>query len=250
MTDSEEMTLGLIIPARYQSTRLPGKPLLDLCGKSMLQRTWENCVSAHFEEDVYVATDDERIASAVVDFGGRVIMTSPDCLTGTDRIAEANSRLMYDIVVNVQGDEPIISPHDIESIKAASRKTPGQVICGMAKIVIESEFWSSSIPKVVFSQTGRLLYMSRAPIPGNKTSEWESGFKQVCVYAFPRSALEFFLDNSSKSRFEMLEDIEILRLVEANWDVRMVELSGSNLAVDTPDDVKSVCNRILTSERL
>ena len=107
--------VGIIIPARFQSSRLPGKPLIDILGKTMIQRTWEQCAKAFNQDHIYVATDDRRVADAVLGFGGKVVLTPESCPTGTDRVAEANASLGFDLVLNVQGDEPIIRPEDIQS---------------------------------------------------------------------------------------------------------------------------------------
>lgn len=233
-------SIGIIIPARYESTRLPGKPLIDLHGKSMIQRTWERCTSALSPEMVYVATDNEEISTHVKAFGGNVIMTSDSCLTGTDRLAEANSVLQFDLVINVQGDEPIIDPKDIQTVIQYAQKNDGLIVNAIAPIHSESEFRSTTIPKVVKTLNGDLLYMSRSPIPGNKSNEFNFGYKQICIYAFPKSALQIFLSNSNKTPFEEVEDIEILRFLELGLPVKLVEVSGNSMAVDIESDVHNV----------
>lgn len=140
------------------------KPLVDICGKPMIQHVWERCCLAVGQEKVYVATDDVRIQSAVEAFGGQVVMTSSECLTGTDRLAEANLQLNCDFIVNVQGDEPLINPDDINMVIKAFLKS-GNVTNAMCAITSEQEFRSFTVPKVTFSQSGKLLYMSRAGIP-------------------------------------------------------------------------------------
>ena len=232
--------VGIIIPARYESTRLPGKPLLDLCGKTMIQRTWEQCVKALPSSQVYIATDDTRIAEHVASFGGEWIMTSSACLTGTDRIAEANLTLDLDLVINVQGDEPIVDPKEIIEVIDFAQENPGCVINAVAEITKPEEYSSTSIPKVVMTEDDDLLYMSRSPIPGSKEATFHSAFKQICIYGFPRDALEMFASCTAKSRFELQEDIEILRFLEKGTAVKLVRVTGQSMAVDTEADVQRV----------
>ena len=238
------MNYGVIIPARMDSTRLPGKPLINLLGKSMIQRTWERCCEAVGVDKVYVATESSAIASHVKDLGGQVVITSSNCLTGTDRLAEANKKLDLDLVINVQGDEPIINPLDILKVINHSQDNPGIIINGMAKIKNVDEFFSRSIPKVVFSKSKRLLYMSRSPLPGSKSEEFYMGYKQICIYAFSKHHLQIFSSYKEKTVFEELEDIEILRFLENDTLVNMVELSGDSLAVDVLEDIPIVKMRI------
>jgi 3-deoxy-manno-octulosonate cytidylyltransferase (CMP-KDO synthetase) len=162
------MNYYVIIPARFASSRLPGKPLVDIGGKSMIQRTYEQCLKAAPAEKIYVATDDERIAAHCRDRGINVVMTSPDCLTGTDRVAEAAKVLEADYYINVQGDEPVIPPDDIRAVIRAAEKGTDEIIAGYTEILDEKDYFSPAIPKMVLSEAGYLMYMSRAPIPGNK----------------------------------------------------------------------------------
>jgi len=237
--------IGIIIPARYESTRFPGKPMVDILGKTMIQRTWSNCCSAIHKDQVYVATDNETIASHIKNIGGNVILTSSDNLTGTDRVAEANQTLGFDIVINVQGDEPIIDPSDIKKVIESALENPNLIINGYARISDDQEYYSRTVPKVVFSTEGVCLYMSRSPIPGSKTQGFGGAFKQICVYAFPKEALQFFSEFNSKTPLEEVEDIEILRLVESDLKVKMVELSGSNLAIDVPEDLDKLLLKMM-----
>jgi 3-deoxy-manno-octulosonate cytidylyltransferase (CMP-KDO synthetase) len=234
----------IIIPARYQSSRLPGKPLADIVGKSMIQRTYEKCIDVLPDQDVYVATDDTTIQEHCQELGMNVVMTSSNCLTGTDRIAQAAEAIDCDVVINVQGDEPIINPEDIQQVIDAVMDYPGEIINGMATIDSEQEFRNPSIPKVVTRSDGRLLYMSRNAIPTTKTLNFESAWRQICIYAFPIECLARFTSQTEKTVIEKIEDIEILRFLEMGYDVRMVQLSGSSYAVDTPDDLEKVRNII------
>lgn len=139
----------LIIPARYQSTRFPGKPLVDLAGKSMIQRVWEICIQVVPSQQVFVATDDDRIKTHCLDLGIQTLMTRSDCLTGTDRVYDASLQVDAEVYINVQGDEPLIDPHDINAVLESSRFYSDRVINAMCPITEESECLSPTIPKVV-----------------------------------------------------------------------------------------------------
>lgn len=234
------MNYCVIIPARYQSSRLPGKPLIDLCGIPMVVRTYQQCIKACSSEKVYVATDDNRIREVCESNNIQVIMTSSNCLTGTDRIAECAKYIDADVFINVQGDEPLFNPKDLKLLISYVEKYPGEVLNGYCEISDENLFRSGSIPKVVFRPDGRLLFMSRSPIPSNKEQGFEKAWRQVCAYAFPREALKDFSSIAKKTSLESIEDIEILRFLELGWEVRMVQLSNESIAVDTPDDIQRV----------
>lgn len=239
------MNYCVIIPARFQSSRLPGKPLVDLYGTPMIVRTYKQCIKACSPEKVYVATDDERIYDVCKLNGIQVIMTSRNCLTGTDRVAECVEHIDADVFINVQGDEPLFNPKDLELIISNVEKYPGEILNGYCEIDNEELFRSGSIPKVVFRPDGRLLFMSRAPIPSNKILGFDKAWRQVCAYAFPREALRSFASVSEKTTLEGIEDVEILRFLELGWEVRMLELSSDSIAVDNPEDVQRVETAIL-----
>lgn len=243
------MDIGIIIPARLKSTRLPGKPLIELCGKSMIQRTWECSIKALPKEKVWIATDDKNIADHVITFGGQVVMTSSSCLTGTDRVAEANGTLKLDIVINVQGDEPIIPHADICEIINVAKKNPKRILNAYANIYDSEEYFSKTIPKLVTNLNNDLLYMSRAPIPGSKSGGFKTAKKQICIYAFPKSELESFKEWGSKSAMEEIEDIEILRFLENGKNIKMVKVSGESIAVDTEADADKVRKIIFHQEQ-
>ena len=244
--ETQEIKPVIIIPARYESSRLPGKALRDIEGTSMLQRTFEKCIEALSKQDVYIATDNLKIKKHCENFGANVLMTSTSCLTGTDRIAEASKYIKCDVVINVQGDEPIINPADIIKVIDAAREYPGEIINGKAIIETVDEFVNPSIPKVVTRPDGKLLYMSRAAIPTTKKLKFETAWKQICIYAFPVDSLKTFAQQDNKTSLEQIEDIEILRFVEMGYDVRMIKLSGSSFAIDTPEDLKKIRKYIRT----
>ena len=167
-------------------------------------------------------------------------MTSDKCLTGTDRIAEASKHIKCDVVINVQGDEPIINPVDIKEVVNATIEHPGEIINGMATITTEDEFLNPSIPKVITRPDGKLLFMSRGAIPTTKTLNFETAWKQICIYAFPVDSLKMFANQKNKTPLEKIEDIEILRFLEMGYDVRMIKLSGTSFAIDTKEDLKKI----------
>ena len=230
----------VVIPARFKSTRFPGKPLIDLAGKTMIQRVYEQCTKVIPSELIYVATEDKRIQDHCHDLGIQCLLTSEDCLTGTDRVAEVAASIDADYYVNLQGDEPLFDPGDIASIIEAIEKKSGPIYNGYCSILSEQEHKSTSVPKVVFRNDGRLLYMSRAAIPGNKANSFHFAYRQVCIYAFPKSALKAFANQKEKTRFEKEEDIEILRFLEMGYEVEMIEMSSKSIPIDKPEDVDSV----------
>lgn len=234
----------VVIPARYMSSRLPGKPLIDLMGKSMILRTYEKCVEVVPVNKVVVATDDLRIFNHCKDHNINVIMTSEHCLTGTDRVAEVSKMIDAEYYINVQGDEPLFNSYDILKVVQSLKDNRGKIINGYCAIRSESEFFCKSVPKVVFRPDGRLLYMSRNPIPGNKEGVFSTGNRQVCVYAFPKQALGNFSNQKNKTFLENQEDIEILRFLELGYEVFMIKLSEDSIAVDNPIDVEKVLKRL------
>jgi 3-deoxy-manno-octulosonate cytidylyltransferase (CMP-KDO synthetase) len=237
MQSPETEQFAVIIPARYQSSRLPGKPLVPLCGVPMIVRTWRQCVKVVPERLVFVATDDERIRATCAAHGIHVLMTSSACLTGTDRVAEAALLIDAKVYINVQGDEPVFNPADLTHIIESSLANPREVLNGVCAIADEAQYRSRSVPKVVMRPDGQLLYMSRGPIPANKSDQFVSAWRQICAYAFPKEALAAFTASPGKTPLEQLEDIEILRFIELGWKVRMITMSDESVAVDSPDDV-------------
>ncbi len=240
MTLNSGMEYIIVIPARYSSSRLPGKPLVNLSGVPMIIRTYRQCLKAVPADKIYVATDDERIQSLCSRHDIQVLMTSSACLTGTDRVAETAGQVDVDIYINVQGDEPVFNPDDLTRLIKSAAKHPDQVINGYCAIRDDELFRSGTIPKVVMRPDGRLLYMSRAPIPTNKNQEFVKSWRQVCAYAYPKAAIQAFAAYTNKSLLEEIEDIEILRFLELGFEVRMIEMSDESIAVDTPEDILRV----------
>ncbi|HEY4199913.1 MAG TPA: 3-deoxy-manno-octulosonate cytidylyltransferase [Devosiaceae bacterium] len=234
------MDIRLVIPARYRSTRLPGKPLIDIAGTPLLERTWRRCTLAFPQEKIYVATDDQRIADYCESKGIQWILTSPDCLTGTDRIAEFAEKMPADYYINVQGDEPLINPEDIKRIVAAAQQSPTDLHLGICEVTSEEQYRNPSIPKAVFRQDKRLLYVSRASIPAPKSLEYRRAWRPVWIYGFSPAALKAYAGNGGKTTIEAIEDNEIIRFLELGYEVHLVEMSSESIAVDTPEDVAEV----------
>ena len=238
------MKYALIIPARYGSSRFPGKPLVDLHGVPMIVRTYRQCSQVVDPNNIFIATDDVRIENVCRNFDIQVLKTPPTCLTGTDRVASCLEYLDAEVFLNVQGDEPVFNPSDILKLLQYIKDYPGEVLNGVCELNDEDQFNNKSIPKVVMDRNGYLLYMSRAPIPASKTSEFSLGWRQVCAYAFPRKALNDFASRKQKSLLEGIEDIEIIRFLELGYRVKMVPMSDLSVAVDEPQDVGRVLKAI------
>ena len=232
----------VVIPARLNSGRLDRKPLADICGQPMILHTYQRALEATSRDNIFVATDDDEIMNVCSDANMNCILTSQECRTGTDRIAEVSQKIKSRIYINLQGDEPIMEASNIVKMINAGINEPDSIINAWAKINNEEEFVSRTIPKVVVTANDYLMYMSRSPIPGNKSNEFVKAKKQVCVYSFPFDALQFFSENPHKTAIEQIEDIEILRFLEMGWSVKMIELSGNSIAVDTPEDLELVRN--------
>ena len=233
------MNYYLIIPARYNSKRLPGKPLLDICGIPMIIRTYRQCAKVVQKSKILVATDDERIKNVCQKENIKVIMTSRNCLTGTDRIAEVAKKFKAKFYLNVQGDEPICNTSDIRKLLRFAKKSPNKIINGYTKITNRKDFYSGHIPKVVFRKDGRLLYQSRAPIPTTKQKEFVYAWKQVCIYSLPYKSLNAFSSNK-KTQLENLEDCELLTFLELGHEIKMIKMSNKSISVDTKESLNLV----------
>lgn len=235
----------VVIPARYDSTRFPGKPLVDIAGKPMIQRVYEQCTKAVEANQVYVATDDDRIRLVCESFGAKVIMTSSECLTGTDRVAEVSRKIDARYYINVQGDEPLFNPSDITLLVDQLKLEEDEIVMGYCSIHSKADFENRAIPKMIFSQRKQLLYMSRSPIPGNKKpDEFTSAWRQVCAYAFSKASLNEFSSTNLKTPIEEIEDLEMLRFLEKGVSIKVVEMSSESIAVDHPEDVIKVLKKL------
>lgn len=243
------MKTVVIIPARYQSSRFEGKPLALICGKPMIQWVYENSKKARRITDVVVATDDPRIADTVLAFGGKVVMTSTENRSGTDRVAEAADRLELapkDIVVNVQGDQPLIDPRCLDDVV---RPFTDEADTGMSTlaftIVRKEEITNPKDVKVTFDYKGFALYFSRSPIPfGRDRNIHFDTYKHLGVYAYTREYLEIFR-NLPEGHLENIEKLEQLRALEHGHKIRVVLTEYDSPEVDLPGDIARIEN-ILT----
>ncbi len=230
-----------VIPARYRSSRFEGKPLCMIAGVPMIKRTYMQAKQSQLLDRLVVATDDPKIEEYCKKEHIPVIMTSSNCLTGTDRIAEVAQRESFDLYVNIQGDEPVIDPGTIDSIVEEYRRYGNRYIAYNLYKVIDDmqEVKSNTIIKTVVNEKDELIYMSRHPIPFSKMQETPAYKKQVCVYGFTKRALSLFASRD-KTLNEKYEDIEILRFVDMGYKVKMRETNADSIAVDIPDDVQKV----------
>jgi 3-deoxy-manno-octulosonate cytidylyltransferase (CMP-KDO synthetase) len=245
------LTAVAIIPARLQSTRLPGKPLIDLCGRPMIVRVYDRVKATPGLADVLVATDDERVRAAVEAHGGRCVMTRRDHPSGTDRLAEVAAGLRCDVVVNVQGDEPLIEPAMIESVVTPFRTAPHLEMATLCRrFGDEHEFKNPNVVKVVIGRDGYALYFSRAPVPYHRATANSgvpaSAFKHIGLYAYRRATL-LRLAALAPTPLEDLESLEQLRALEHGIRIRVVETAFDSIGVDTEADAARV-RAILSSE--
>lgn len=239
----------VVIPARLESTRLPRKLLMKINGKTVIFRTYQKALEALNDPNrIIIATDSKEIKEHCESFGAQTILTSKNCLTGTDRVAEISKKIIKSQYINLQGDEPIFPPDQlIKFIKNANKDT-SKVHTAITKIKNEKEFNNISIPKMVFSESKRLLYSSRAGIPSNKLKGFKIGYKHVCVYAFNKTHLEIFKKNKGKTFFEKEEDLEINRFLELDINVNCIELEKCGKSLDTKDDLEYLTNHINSLE--
>ena len=231
-----------IIPARYGSTRLEGKPLKDICGKPMIQHVYEAAQGAQLLDQVYVATDDQRIVDAVNHFGGHVRLTSPDHKTGTDRIAEVAAGLDAAIVVNLQGDEPLVNPAMIDEVIqpfVAEPELPMSTLC--VPILEEAALHDPNVVKVVFDQRGNALYFSRSLIPYPRKQDNFTAYEHLGLYAYRKEFLMTYI-SLPQSRLEINESLEQLRVLEAGYRLKVVVSAHpyEGVSVDTPEDLERV----------
>ncbi len=245
MLTLKEDSFLAVIPARYESTRFPGKALAEISGVPMILRTYNQCLKVIPANQIVVATDDLRIDSYCKSHAINCVMTSNSCLTGTDRVAEIAQKFIRPFYINVQGDEPILAPQDLDLLIHNALEFPMDIFCGCAEIKASSDYFSPSVPKVVKTLDNRLMYISRSAIPGNKSETFGKSWRQICMYSFPRDHLLEFAAYGQKTPNEEIEDIEIIRFLEMGHRVRMIEMSGCSVAVDFPTDIKRV-EKILT----
>ena len=232
------------IPARYGSTRLPGKPLLPIAGRPMIEHVYTRVARARGLSRVVVLTDDERIARAVEGFGGEVEMTPADCASGTDRIAWAARRWDAAAIINIQGDEPLIDPEEISRIAGHLAAHPEDPVVTLATPAAPEEMGNPNAVKVVLAQDGAALYFSRAPIPYPRQEGGFAPLKHLGIYGYQREAL-LRLAALPPSPLERSESLEQLRALENGMGIRVLIVDRASIGVDTAEDLERV-ERILT----
>lgn len=253
------MSAVVVIPARYGSTRFPGKPLAPLKGIPVIQHVYQNSCNSRLAADVIVATDNTLIRDLVSSFGGAAVMTSPDHASGTDRIAEALHLLGrdYDIIVNVQGDEPLIRPEMIDAVISVLEDDTVAVGTLVRKISQTDEIFDSNVVKAVFDEHGYALYFSRAPIPFHRDAWMNTAagmgmsaqdttapapadcYKHIGIYSYRREAL-LKLTSLAPSRLEQIEKLEQLRVLEHGLRIKVRETDFETFGVDTPEDLERI----------
>ncbi|MDR2653547.1 MAG: 3-deoxy-manno-octulosonate cytidylyltransferase [Prevotellaceae bacterium] len=249
--DNSTLVFAGIIPARFASTRFPGKPLADIFGKPMIQHVYEKAQKVF--EIVYAATDDKRIFDAVVNFGGKVVMTSDKHKSGTDRCAEAVEIIQnqlnkkIDVVVNIQGDEPFIAEEQLLAIKKLFDNVDTQIATLIKPFTDNEDIFNPNSPKVVVSNADEALYFSRSVIPFVRNSEKENWqkqftfFKHIGLYAYRTEILKQ-LSALPQGNLEKAESLEQLRWLENGYKIKVTRTDIENYAVDTPDDLIRLLN--------
>ncbi|MBR4156501.1 MAG: 3-deoxy-manno-octulosonate cytidylyltransferase [Bacteroidales bacterium] len=236
-----------IIPARFASTRFPGKPLTIINGKSMIQRVYEQALKAELLTDVVVATDDQRIFDAVTSFSGKVMMTSSEHNSGTDRCCEIIEKIgnQYDAVVNIQGDEPFINPEQIDQIAALISTEESQLASLCKPIKDKDELFDENVVKVVFDKNGNALYFSRQTIPFLRKADRDAAswmeqrtfYKHIGIYAYKVDVLKE-IARLPQSGLELSECLEQLRWLENSYEIKMGITEFESYSIDTPQDVE------------
>ncbi|OBV36538.1 3-deoxy-manno-octulosonate cytidylyltransferase (CMP-KDO synthetase) [Janthinobacterium psychrotolerans] len=226
--------LAIVIPARYASTRLPGKPLADILGKPMVQHVYERALQVPGVDTVVVATDDARVAHAVRGFGGRCVMTSPDHPSGTDRLVEVMQTVEADIYINLQGDEPLVRPGDIALLAEGMRADSAVQVGTLCHAIDAKEARNPNTVKVVLAANGDALYFSRAAIPFARDEAPAQYLKHVGVYAYRRDVLAAY-SALPAAMLEQAEKLEQLRLLAAGLRIRAFQVAPSGPGVDTPE---------------
>ncbi len=231
-----------IIPARWHSERFEGKVLANLLGKPLVQHVWESAKQSRILEDVIIATDSEDVIKAVKGFGGKAVYTSKDQPSGTDRIAEVINPIETEVVVNIQGDEPLVHYSMIDGLAGALLENSSvQMATVIKKINDKAEFLNPSVVKVVVDKNGYALYFSRSPIPYARGEEADGKlrhcYKHIGIYAYTKDFL-FTYTNLPKSALEDTEKLEQLRVLENGYRIKTFETEFDTIGVDTPEDLK------------
>jgi len=243
------MNIVGIIPARYESSRFPGKPLIDIGGKSMIQRVYEQAKKSTSLTDVVVATDDARIEQHVKSFGGNVVMTGMDHQSGTDRCFEAIKRFSpdSDVVINIQGDEPFIHPEQIDLVASCFNSDKVKIATLVKKISTNEELFNPNTPKVLLNKNKEAIYFSRQTIPhirNKEQNEWlkqHTFYKHIGIYAYTTKVLGE-ITALKQSSLELAEALEQLRWIENDYTIKAEITELESVAIDAPEDLKKLEN--------
>jgi 3-deoxy-manno-octulosonate cytidylyltransferase (CMP-KDO synthetase) len=242
-----------IIPARYDSTRFPGKPLKLILGRPLIQWVYERAQQVPGLDGLYVATDDARIRQCVEGFGGEAVMTRPEHASGSDRLAEAAAQLGLapeDIVINIQGDQPVFPPELIGALAARLRGDPDAVMATPVKRLTDpAAAQNPNVVKAVFDRRGRALYFSRSPLPFWRDGETPYFYRHIGIYAYRAGFLQTFV-TLPPGRWEEAEKLEQLRVLEYGYPIHVVETDGDTLEVDTPEDLRRVEDYLVQSSKI
>jgi 3-deoxy-manno-octulosonate cytidylyltransferase (CMP-KDO synthetase) len=232
-----------VIPARYSSTRFEGKVLADILGKPMLQRVWERAKEAHLLDELIIACDDERVAQVALGFGAKIVLTSKDHASGTDRICEIVNPLEVKVVVNIQADEPLVHPTMIDQVARALLDDPSVQMATIMKAIDDPEVINDpNVVKVVIGKNNFALYFSRAAIPFHAPGcgiELPVYFKHIGLYGYTKDFL-FIYKNLPVSYLERVERLEQLRVLEEGLRIKVIETKYDTIGVDTPEDLEKV----------
>ena len=234
------MNIVCVIPARYSSTRLPGKPLADIAGKPMIQRVYERAILAKRPQQTIVATDHTLVYETVESFGGKAVLTSPDHPTGTDRLAEVAEKFPdVDLIINVQGDEPMIQPEVIDQLAGAFDNKPDLHMATLMTQIDKSEYQIPSVVKVVTDLQGYALYFSRSLIPFPRVENGLPVYKHIGIYAYRRDFLLKYA-KLTPTPLEKTESLEQLRALEHGYKIKVIKTDFQSIGVDTMEDLEKV----------
>ncbi|MEN8221628.1 MAG: 3-deoxy-manno-octulosonate cytidylyltransferase [Acidobacteriota bacterium] len=233
------MNIGAIIPARYNSSRFPGKPLAKIAGISMIERVYRQVSISDRFKKVIVATDSKKIAEEVERFGGQFKMTSEGCSSGTERVWEVLRDSDLDAAINIQGDEPLISEDLVSDIYLKLEEGGNPVVTAVCFNKSEEEFNSVNVVKSVFDRNGKALYFSRSPIPGQQLTKFTGFYQHIGIYGYTRNALSSFV-KSPPSDHEVKEKLEQLRFLENGIEIVILKTDYRSIGVDVPEDIEKI----------
>ena len=234
------MKILCVIPARYASTRLPGKPLADIVGKPMIQHVYERSAQATIPQQVVVATDDEKVFQAVQQFGGKVVMTSSEHQTGTDRLAEVASKYAeVDVIINVQGDEPLIDPKLIDELAQEFLNDTALQMASVMSIMDTEDYQNPNVVKVVTDLNNNALYFSRSLLPYPRVAGKANVYKHIGIYAYKKDFLLKFA-KLEPTPLEQSESLEQLRALENGYKIKMIKTKAKFIGVDSIEDLQTV----------